>query len=190
MTWLIPPASHADSAALTVAGAVLAQGESSRLYERLVYRKKIAQDVQADADLREDSGLFIATITMASGHSAEEGEKALLGVVSTLYDKPVGKAELEKAKNQIIATVLRERETNNGKASDIGNAVVVYHDAGEVNRGVDQLQAVTSADVERVMRKYVRDGKPLIIHYLGESTEKGGEKQEKQSGNNPEGGQQ
>ncbi len=190
MTWLIPPASHADSAALTVAGAVLALGESSRLYERLVYRRKIAQDVQADADLREDSGLFIATITMASGHSAKEGEKALLDVISTLYDKPVGAAELEKAKNQIIANVLRDRETNNGKAADIGNAVVVYHDAGEVNRGVDQLQAVTAADVERVMRKYVRDGKPLIVQYLADSPEEGSEKQEKQSGNNPEGGQQ
>ncbi len=190
MTWLIPAASHPDGAALTVAGAILAQGESSRLYETLVYRKKIAQDVQADADLREDSGLFIATVTMASGRSAEEGEKALLGVISTLYEKPVGAKELAKAKNQIIASLLRDRETNNGLAADIGNAVVVYHDASQVNRGVDQLQAVTAADVERVMHKYIRDGKPLVVHYLSESPEKPTGSQEKQSGNKPEGGPQ
>jgi zinc protease len=190
MTWLIPPASHPDGAPLTVAATILAQGDSSRLYESLVYRKKIAQDTQADADLREDSGLFIATITMASGHTAEEGEKALLGVIGTLYDQPVGAAELEKAKNQIIATILRDRETNNGKAADIGNAVVVYHDAGEVNRGVERLQAVTAADIERVMRKYVRDGKPLIVCYLSDPPEKAPENGEKHSGNKTDGGQQ
>ncbi len=189
MTWLIPPAANADTPALVVASAILAQGDSSRLYETLVYRKKIAQDAQADADYREDTGLFIATITMASGHSADEGEKALLDVIGTLYDKPVSSAELEKAKNQIIATILRDRETNNGKASDLGNAIVVFHDAGEVNRGIDQLQAVSAADIERVMRKYVRDGKPVIIKYLSDSPEKPAAGSEKMSGNMQEGGQ-
>lgn len=183
VTWLIPPAASADTPALVVASAILAQGDSSRLYEQLVYRKKIAQDAQADADTREDTGLFIATITMASGHSAEEGEKALFDVIGSLYDKPVSAPELDKAKNQVIASILRDRETNNGKASDIGNAVVVFHDASEVNRAIDQLQAVSAADIERVMRKYIRDGKPVIVKYLSDSTEKAPEKPEKTSGN-------
>jgi zinc protease len=176
VTWLIPSASHTDAPALTVASAILALGESSRLYQSLVYRKKIAQDVQADADLREDAGLFISTITMASEHSADEGEKALFAEIEKLEQKPVTRSELAKAKNQLIATILRERETNNGKAADIGNSVVVLHDAGEVNKGIDRLQAVTAGDVERVMKKYIAGGKPVIIRYVSEEKAAGGGK--------------
>lgn len=175
VTWLIPQASHPDGASLTVAAAILALGESSRQYQSLVYRRKIAQETEADADLREDAGLFIATITMASGHTAQQGEKALLKEIHALAEKPVGAAELEKAKNQLIAHVLRQRETNNGKASDIGNAVVVSHDAAEVNKELVRIQAVTPADVQRVMKKYIANGKPVIITYVSQpQKEKGG----------------
>jgi zinc protease len=182
ITWLIPKASHPDAPALTVAAAVLALGESSRLYNSLVYSKQIAQDAQADADLREDAGLFIALATMASGHSAAEGEKALLAEIGKLAAAPVKKSELDKAKNQLLSNILRERETNNGKASDIGNSVVVFHDAEAVNKGIAQIQAVTAADVQRVMKKYVAGGKPVVIRYEAAKENEGGKK--------PEGGKQ
>ncbi len=172
MSWLIPPASHADAPALTVAAAVLSLGESSRLYQSLVYRQKIAQEAQADADLREDAGLFIALAVMATGHSPRVGEKALLAEISSLSKKPVGSAEMTKARNQIIAGVLRERETNNGKASDLGNAIVLFRDAAAVNRAVERVQAVTASEVQRVVTKYLANGKPVIISYTSEPEKK------------------
>ena len=70
-----------------------------------------------------------------------------------------------KAKNQLIASVLRQRETNNGKAAEIGSDVVVEHDAAAVNKDLDKLQAVTAADVKRVVTKYLIEGKPTVIDY-------------------------
>jgi len=134
-TWLIPPARHADSAALSVAAALLGLGQSSRGYESLVYKKKIAVEIEVDADLREDAGLFLTFAVMANGHSPAEGEKAILAEVEKLASKPIPATELEKAKTQLIASILRDQETNNGKATDIGNSVVVFHDANFVNTG-------------------------------------------------------
>jgi len=168
ITWLAPATSSPDAPALDVAAAILAQGESSRQYQSLVYRKKIAQDTQAYADLREDLGLFGVLATMASGHTAAEGEKALMTEVRALAEKPVPSAELQKAKNLLIADALRDRETNNGKAFSLGNAIVVEHDPAEVNRGLVALEAVTVADVQRVVRKYMIDGKPVVITYTAE----------------------
>ena len=168
ITWLAPSASSNDAAALDIAAAILAQGESSRQYQTLVYKKKIAQDTQADADLREDLGVFGVLATMATGHTATEGEKSLMTVVRAMAENPVGAAELRKAKNLLIADALRNRETNNGKAFSLGNAIVVEHDAAQVNKGLAALQAVTAADVQRVMKKYILGGKPVVITYTSE----------------------
>ena len=165
ITWLAPAASSPDAAALGVAEAILSAGESSRLYQALVYRDKIAQQAGASADLREDLGLFAATATMASGHTPAEGEKALMRELKALQDAPPSARELAKAKNLLLTAALRQRETNDGKASAIGDAVVIEHDAEEVNRGLQRLQAVTAADVQRVMKKYVGGGKPVVITY-------------------------
>jgi zinc protease len=166
LTWVAPSAADDDADAMSVAAAILGKGESSRLFQSLVYKSQIAQEVEASADLREDLGLFYVLAIMASDHSAEEGEKALRAELATLQEKLVTSSELEKAKNLLIADALRSRETNDGKAFSLGQSIVLERDPAAVNRAVERLQAVTAADVRRVVRKYLRDGKPAVITYL------------------------
>jgi zinc protease len=167
ITWLTPPASSSDAAALNVAAAILGKGESSRLYQSLVYKKQVAQEIEADADLKEDVGLFGVLAIMATGHDAKEGEQELRAQLKSLAEKRVTASELTKAKNLLLTDALKERETNNGKAFAIGQAIVLTRNAEEVNRGLEKLQAVTAADVQRVMRKYVQDAKSVVIAYEG-----------------------
>jgi zinc protease len=104
---------------------------------------------------------------MATGHDSKEGEKELRAQLKSLAEKPVTTAELTKAKNLLLTDALKERETNNGKAFAIGQAIVLTRNAEEVNRGLEKLQDVTAADVQRVMRKYVQDAKSVVIAYEG-----------------------
>jgi zinc protease len=166
LTWLAPPAASADRYALDIASAILSQGESSRLYQSLIYRQQIAQDVSADDDLREDLGLYVITATIASEKSPDTVLKAIDAELRDIETKPVSAAELEKAKNQLITSRLRQRETNDGKAYAIGYTATVLHDAAEVNSGLAKLQAVTASDVQRVVNKYIKDGKSLTITYV------------------------
>ena len=41
-------------------------------------------------------------------------------------------------------------------------------DSSRVNSDIDHLQAVTAADIQRVMKKYFSDTKRVVITYLGE----------------------
>ena len=86
-----------------------------------------------------------------------------------MQDQPVTAAELDKAKNQLVTGALRERETSNGKASALAEAAVHYGDPARVNTNLVRLQAVTSADVQRVMKKYFTDSNRVVINYLPES---------------------
>ncbi len=169
ITWLAPPATSSDRYALELAASILAQGDSSRLYQSLVYRQQIAQDVDGEADLREQAGLFIVGATVAGGKSVDAVEKALRAELHSIESKPVSAAELEKAKNQIVTGQLRRRETNDGKAFALAYDATVLHDAAAVNNDLPRLEAVTAADVQRVMDKYVRDGKSVTIVYESQS---------------------
>ncbi|MGZ8833973.1 MAG: M16 family metallopeptidase [Thermoanaerobaculia bacterium] len=168
ITWLAPPASSSDSAALNVAAAILAKGESSRLYQSLVYKSQIAQQIDAGADLREDLGLFYVLAVLSSDQTLKAGQDALNKELKALQDKLVPASELDKAKNLLLTDALRERETSNGKAFSLGQAIIVEKNAAAVNRGLENLQAVTAADVQRVMKKYVTNAKPVVITYTAE----------------------
>jgi len=174
LTWLIPSASHADAIPLFVAATILSEGESSRLQERLV-RGEISQEVFADADLREDLGLFGIISIMGSEHKPAEAEKAIRAELSAIVEKGITAAELEKAKNLIVTSALRQRETNNGKAFTLGEALILQHDPTVVNTGLGKVQATTAADIQRVVKKYLIEGKPLVLNYMDES-QRGGAK--------------
>src|SRR5207253_569309 len=169
LTYLIPSEKSEDAPALNMADIILSRGRSSRLYQSLVYQQQVAQSVHANADLREDAGLFYLTAILASGKKPEDAEASLRAEIKKLQDTPVSAAELEKAKNQIITSELRQRETNNGKASALGEAAVLRGDPNRVNTDLEQLQAVTAADVQRVAQKYLTDENRYVIYYLPES---------------------
>ena len=152
-----------------MADIILSQGRSSRLYQSLVYQQVVAQSVNANADLKEDAGLFYLTAVVAAGKKPAEAETALLAEVKKLQDAPVSAAELEKAKNQVIAGELRQRETNLGKSQALGGAAVLFGDPNRVNTELDKLQGVTAADVQRVAKKYFTPENRYVFTYLPES---------------------
>lgn len=165
-TYLVPPASSTDSYALRIADTILSGGTSSRLYQSLVYQQQIAAEANSGADLREDAGLFTFRVTLASDKKPEDAERSLLAEIKRLQETPVSAAELEKAKNQVVTNQLRRLETNNGKALTLGQAAVLYGDANRINTDIERLQAVTAADVQRAMQKYLTDTNRVVIYYL------------------------
>jgi len=169
LTYLTPSEKSPDAEPLQVAATILAQGESSRLYRSLIYDQQIAQSADATPDLREDASVFYFNVVLASGKKPEDVERALLAEITKIQDAPVSAAELDKAKNQLVTNELRQRETSNGKALALGSAAVLLGDPNRVNTDLARLQAVTAADVQRVMKKYFTPANLLVIYYLPEA---------------------
>jgi zinc protease len=175
LTYLTPRQADADSDALRVADVILSGGESSRLYHSLVYTQQLAAEVNSSAETREDASLFVLTAVLSEGKKVEDVEKAMLAEIKKLQDEQVPAAELDKAKNQLVTNQLRQRETSNGKALALGEAAVLLGDAARVNTDLARLQAVTAADIQRVMKKYFADTNRLVLYYLPEASKKSGE---------------
>jgi zinc protease len=176
MTWLIPDARHPDLAPLKVLDAILTTGKSSRLYTNLVYRAQIAQQVLSDAGSSQQPGLFYAGAIMTAGHTPDEGEKAVLAELAKLRTGPVSAAELDRAKNQILAQELRGRETILGRGVELGESTVVEGDPARANTDMAEIMAVTPADITRVVNTYLAENRRVTVRYRAESERPKGEK--------------
>lgn len=165
ITYLAPSSKSADIPALRVAELILSGGESSRLYQELVYKQQLAQEAAFTGDIRVDRGLLYFYAIGSEGKTAEELEKSLLAELQKIQTAPVSAKELEKAKNQLITRKVQELETNDGKAIAVERAVAYDGDPKAVNADIQKLQAVTAADVQRVMKKYFTDKNRVVIYY-------------------------
>ena len=163
-----PPASADDAAVLEVLDAILSSGRSSRLYQSLVYSQQLATAADTFNDQKKGRGALAAYAILASGKSAADGEKALRHEIARLRDAPVSAAELQEAKNELLSDALRERETVDGKASAIAEAVVLRGNAAAADRRFARIASTTAADIQRVARKYLTDAQSSVVRYLPE----------------------
>jgi zinc protease len=169
LSYPLPPAYSDDAVILEVANAVLSSGRSSRLYQSLVYTKQIASQADSFADLRQGQGVLAPYAILATGKTAEEGEVALRAEVARLAAEPVTAAELAEAKNELLTSALRDRERADGKAGEIASAVTLAGDPRAADRRLARIARTTAADIQRVARIYLADGKAAVIRYLPET---------------------
>jgi zinc protease len=149
------PARYApDAYPIDLASNILAGGESSRLYQALVYKSQIAVQAAGFGNFTEDPNLFWAYAIMNQGHTADEGEKAVVGVLDTLKSQPVDAKEFEKAENQEIAGFILGRDTDEEKAIALENAAVIGKNPDLVNSELDRYLKVTPADIQRAAKEY------------------------------------
>src|SRR5665213_2802043 len=164
IAYKIPADRSDDTAALDVLGFLLGQGPSSRLRTALV-DGGIASQVIARANTYQQAGAFVVYAFANSGRTTAELETALEAQIARLRDEPVSAAELEKAKTQAIASLVRMSETHDAVAQRIVQAAVIDGDPVVVNRRAPAYARVSAADLQRVARAYLTVAKSTVVAY-------------------------
>lgn len=130
-------------------------GRSSRLYERLVKRDAICQEVESfTAPGDKYPNLYVLWLTPKAPHTNAEAEKAAQEEIERLKREPVSEQELIKVRNQIDASFLQDLETNMGFARRFGYYYTTTRDSAILDKLRENMKAVTAQDVMRVAQKY------------------------------------
>jgi zinc protease len=155
-----------DAYPLRLASKILSDGESSRIYARLIYDKQIAVQADSSGNFTEDPNLFFVFAVMNEGHAPAEGETQVEAELTRLKDELVPQAELEKAKNQTLRDFILTRQTAQSRAEELGYAAVVLKDANLIDTELKRFLDVTPQDIQRVARKYfVAENKTVVEVY-------------------------
>src|SRR5436190_2062138 len=152
-----------DSYPLHIAAKVLSDGQTSRIYTKLVYDKQMAVAAFGQANLIEDPNLFYAVGIVQPGHTPEEVAKELIAEVERLKGEPISDHELQRAKNQFARDYILSRQSDQQKAMHLAHAVVVHRDIKTADGEFDIFQNISVADVQRVARTYFRPENRMVL---------------------------
>jgi len=147
-----------DALALDVLAAVLDGYDNARLSAKLVRTDRVAYDVDASySGIARGPVLFILDGTPAAGVTTEQLEKLLRGEVERVAREGVSEAELNRVKNQLIADEIYKRDSVFGQAMEIGSMEMTGLPYRQIDRLIERLRTVSSAQVQAVASRYFGD---------------------------------
>jgi zinc protease len=173
-----PQATHPDFFPLIIMDAVLSgakgmglfggggNNRSNRLYKALV-DTQLAVAVQSSYQPTIDPDLFSFAVTLAPGVSHEQIEAALWAEIRKIQQGGVTEAELEKAIKQTKAQFVYSSESVTYQAYWLGLSEIIASTEW-LDHWLENLTAVTAADVQRVAQQYFGRDKQTVGWYLPE----------------------
>jgi zinc protease len=154
---------NADSYPLHIAAKVLSDGQSSRIYKKLVYETQMAVAAFGQANLIEDPNLFYAVAIVQPGNKTDDVASALIAEIERLKNEPITDRELQRSKNQFARDYILGRESNQQKAGVLSHAVVIHRDIKTADAEFDIFQNMSVGDVQRVARTYFKPENRLVL---------------------------
>jgi predicted Zn-dependent peptidase len=155
ISYVVPPSSDADDAALSVLATVLGSGRSSRLYEAVVHQGQLASNVSAFKAESRGPGTFQVSATVSAGKTAAETEKLIYAEIEKIKAAAPAEWEVEKARANAKRGVVSQLQSSLSRAATMSQDALFYNEPGRLNTRVARFAAVTPADVQRVAKKYL-----------------------------------
>ena len=165
----IPQTNNPDFYALNILRTVLFQGESSRMYKRLVDKDQIALDVTSESAPGFDPTLAVIYAQPKQGVDPQRCEKAIYEEIDRAKSALISDQELEKAKNIRLMEFYQQMRTINGRANTIGTYEVFFGDYTKLFDAAKNYGAVTKEDVQRVAKTYFGANNRTVATLLPEN---------------------
>ena len=150
LAWHSPPMFGPGDAEMDLVADLLANGKSSRLYEGLVYERRIATDISAIQNSREISGVCQITATAAPGHTLAELSEVIEAEIERFLRDGATDDEIERGLAQAEAHFMSRLQTLGGfggKSDQLNAYAMFLNDPGYLSRDLDRYRRATPASL-------------------------------------------
>jgi zinc protease len=155
-----------DFFAIDLMSDVLARGQSSRLYQKLVKEREIFTSLSSFTMGTLDPGLVVINGRVRDGISLQDAEAEVNKVIAEFTKSGASESEIEKVKNQAYSTLeFGEVEVMN-RAMNLAFAKL-SGDANYVNEEAALIEAVTDARINDAAENILREENSSVLYYQG-----------------------
>ena len=153
--WKVPARRTKDSYALTLGSDLLLDGDSSRLYQRLVKDEESVVGIQGGmGERRGPSTLYIFAIPKP-GHATEEIRATINEEIERLATEGPTPEEMEKLRNTLLNDAVRSRQSTLFRAQRLAEFALYDGDPTLVNNEIERYLAVTPEEIRDAARRYL-----------------------------------
>ena len=161
--WVVPGEGEPDHYVLELVALLLADGDSSRLSQRLVHDRAVASSVESLLDGRRGHDAFQITVKLASGATLAEVEKLTGAELADLARIGPTEEEMKKLKNRMRARFLFGLSSNLARAELLAGLELERGDASVANGELARYLAVTKDDLKRVVARYLTAARRSLV---------------------------
>jgi zinc protease len=152
--WHAPSAKDADFLPLAILAKPLLEGESSRLYRRLVREEELAIDVGGGIQETIDPLLFSIDVKPRPGVDLDKIDRIIEEELAKVKAEGITPQEYAKAMNIIRNDFYMSLETISGKASQLGSTELLTGDFARLFTVMDDYAAVKIDRIKAAAGKY------------------------------------
>jgi predicted Zn-dependent peptidase len=164
-TWVAPQLGSDDAVQLDLAATVLGGGKTSRLYQRLVYRDNLVDDVSASIQPFALASQLQISADVKDGVDPARVEAAIADELKKFLAEGPSADELQRAQVSYRAGFVRGLETVDGfhgKAAILAEGQVYRNDPGAYQHDLQRVQAATAASVRKAADTWFGKGDYLL----------------------------
>jgi len=153
--WKVPPRRSPEYNALYLAGKLLYDGDSSRLYQRLVKGdESIVQLFGFTDERRGPSSMFVGAIPKPERDLSKIREVIMQEICDIAANGPKAD-EIEKLHNQLVNDTVRMRQSSMNRAQAIAEHALYDGDPTLINTELDELLAITPEQIRQAVEKFL-----------------------------------
>jgi zinc protease len=153
--WKIPKRRTPEYNALYLAGKLLYDGDSSRLYQKLVKgEESVVQLFGFTDERRGPSSIYVGAIPKP-GQDLSRIREVIMHEVCDIAENGPKTDEIEKLHNQLVNDAVRMRQSAMNRAQTIAEYTLYDGEPELVNSELEELLAVTPDQIRRTAAEYL-----------------------------------
>jgi len=171
--WHAPPGGTRENTALEIFDVILTGGASARLTRRLVTELEYASSLGGWVTPWKLAGLYEIVLVAQPDRPLADLEKVLSEELETVLRDGISEEELEKAKNGMEASLLRQMGDTEFRAQGLGDAQTTHGDISYFLNHIQNFQDITADDVLKAARSTLRPENRTILYVQPDSHPQG-----------------
>ena len=165
-----PSIKSRDSKTLDMISTYLSDGNSSKLYRKVVDEKKMALEVGAINLSLEDHSMYII-------YGLPLGETSLESIISEIDEEVVkiqedliSEKDYQKLQNKFETNFVDSNSSVEGIANSLAEYYAFYKDTNLINSEIEIYRSISREEIQAVAKKYLNPNQRLVLDYLPESS--------------------
>ena len=159
LIWPSPPYFAEGDAEMDLAAAILSTGTSGRLYDRLVLKDRLAQEVNVSQGSKELSSEFTVEVLAARGADLESIKRTVLEEVDRLRREGPTAEEVARAKTAAESSFYHRMEDLQSRADMLNTYQYYYGAPNSFRRDLDRYRSADAAGVRAWAARTLGEGR-------------------------------
>jgi zinc protease len=161
--WKIPQRRTSEFYALSLAGTLLFDGDSSRLYQKLVKGDESVVSIEGGIDERRGpSALYIFALPKP-GEEVANIRKGIFAEIRAIATTGPSEAEMEKLRNSLSNDAVRGRQSTMYRAQRLAEFMLYDSDPSLFDAELGHYLDVTADDIKNAVAKFVNVENRVVL---------------------------